>query len=89
VPRVSDPERARRLARVLFSDIVAYAGDQVRIGLEKDDLFERLRLEIERARAWYFEQVDPELPGAERIFNFALVDVLIYSQRNRVSTHIW
>ncbi len=87
--RVRDPERARLKARVLFSDIVAYAGDQVRIGLEKDDLFDRLGLEIDRARAWYFQEVDPELPDAERIFNFALVDVLIYSQRNRVSTHIW
>jgi hypothetical protein len=88
VPRVREPERARRLARVLFSDLVAYAGDQVRIGLEKDDLFERLRLEIERARAWYFQEVDPELPDAERIFNFALVDVLVASQK-RVATHIW
>ena len=41
--RVRDVERARRLARVLLSDVVAYAGEQVRIGLEKDDLFERLR----------------------------------------------
>jgi hypothetical protein len=88
VPPVRDPERARRLARVLFSDIVAYAGDQVRIGLEKDDLFDRLRLEIERARAWYFQEVDPELDGAERIFNFALVDILVGSQK-RVATHIW
>jgi hypothetical protein len=88
MPPVRDPERARRLARVLFSDIVAYAGDQVRIGLEKDDLFDRLRLEIDRARAWYFQEVDPELPEAERIFNFALVDILVGSQK-RVSTHIW
>ena len=86
--RVREPERARRLARVLFSDIVAYAGDQVRIGLEKDDLFERLHLEIERARVWFFQAVDPELVEAERIFNFALVDVLVASQK-RVSTHIW
>jgi hypothetical protein len=88
VAPVRDPERARRLARVLFSDIVAYAGDQVRIGLEKDDLFERLRLEIDRARVWYFGAVDPELADAERIFNFALVDVLVGSQK-RVATHIW
>ncbi len=31
--KITDPERARRMARVLFSDIVMYAGDQVRIGL--------------------------------------------------------
>jgi hypothetical protein len=85
---ISSPERARRLARVLFSDIVAYAGDDVRIGLEKDDLFDRLRDEIERAREYYRLQVAPDLPDAERIFDFALVDVLVGNQR-KVSTSIW
>ncbi len=86
--RISDPERARRMARVLFSDMVAYAGDQVRIGLEKDDLFTRLKREIEQIRVFFERNVDPALPGAERIFNFALVDVLIARNR-RVSTSIW
>ncbi len=86
--RLSDPERARRMARVLFSDMVAYAGDQIRIGLEKDDLFTRLKREIEQVRVFYEQNVDPALPGAERIFNFALVDVLIARNR-RVSTSIW
>ena len=86
--RLSDPERARRMARVLFSDMVAYAGDQIRIGLEKDDLFTRLKREIEQVRVFFERNVDPALPGAERIFNFALVDVLIARNR-RVSTSIW
>ena len=86
--RLSDPERARRMARVLFSDMVAYAGDQIRIGLEKDDLFTRLKREIEQVWVFYERNVDPALPGAERIFNFALVDVLIARNR-RVSTSIW
>jgi hypothetical protein len=86
--KIVDPERARRMARVLFSDITAYAGDQVRIGLEKDDLFERLRPEITRAQIFYRQHVDPALPDAERIFNYALVDVLIAANR-RVSTSIW
>lgn len=85
---IREPWRARRLARVLCSDIVAYAGDQLRLGLEKDDLFERLGPEIERARGYYARQVDPALPDALRIFDFALVDVLIYGSR-RVPTHIW
>jgi len=88
VGRICDPLRARRMARVLFSDIVVYAGDQVRIGLEKDDLLERLKLDIERARVFYQQNVDPALPDAERIFNFALVDVLVAGNR-RVSTAIW
>jgi hypothetical protein len=76
------------MARVLFSDIVVYAGDQVRIGLEKDDIFDRLHDEIERAWVFYREQVDPSLSDADRIFNFALVDVLIAGNR-RVNTSIW
>lgn len=71
-----------------MSDIVAYAGDQVRIGLEKDDLFDRLRDDIERARIFFRAQVDPVRSGSERLFNFALVDVLVYGNR-RVGTSIW
>jgi hypothetical protein len=80
--------RARRLARVLVSDVVTYAGDQVRIGLEKDDLFERLHSEIERVRDYYWSKVDAELPGARRILDFAIVDVLVAGNR-KVQTHIW
>lgn len=86
--KIADPARARRVARVLVSDIVAYAGDEVRLGLEKDDLFERLAPEIQRARVYYDAQVDPSLPGVQQLFDFALVDVLVYANR-RVATHIW
>jgi hypothetical protein len=88
VQRLRDPARARRLARVLVSDIVVYSGPEVRIGLEKDDLFDRLAGEIERARIFYRHRVDPSLPDAERIWNHALVDVLVAAQRN-VPTFIW
>ena len=86
--RVTDPSRARRLARVLVSDIVAYAGDLVRVGLEKDDIFTRLQPDIERARAYYDQQVEANLPDKATIFDFALVDVLIAGNR-KVNTHIW
>jgi hypothetical protein len=86
--RVVTPERARRLARVLVSDVAAYGGDQVRIGLEKDDLFERLGPEIARARAFYLWHVDESVAERARLFDFALVDVLVYGHR-RVQTHIW
>jgi hypothetical protein len=88
VTLLRDPRLVRRLARVLVSDIVVYAGDQVRIGIEKDDLFDRLHHEIERARAFYRRRVDPSFPDAERVFNHALVDVLVAGQR-RVPTHLW
>ena len=85
---IETPERARRLARVLISDVAAYAGDQVRIGLEKDDLFERLAPEISRARVFYLHHVDPSVAERAKLFEFALVDVLVYGHR-RVQTHIW
>jgi hypothetical protein len=85
---VVTPDRARRLARVLISDVAAYAGDQVRIGLEKDDLFERLAPDIDRARVFYLHHVDPCVAERGRLFDFALVDVLVYGHR-RVQTHIW
>ena len=66
----------------------AYAGDRVRIGLEKDDLFERLAGEIERARAYYLWHVDEAIVDRARLFDHALVDVLVYGHR-RVQTHIW
>jgi hypothetical protein len=55
------------------------------MGLEKDDLFDRLAREIEQARVFYRHRVDESL---ERIFDWALVDVLVYAHR-RVATHIW
>jgi hypothetical protein len=85
---VVTPERARRLARVLISDVAVYAGDQVRIGLEKDDLFERLAPEIARARVFYLHPVDSSVAERAKLFEFALVDVLVYGHR-RVQTHIW
>jgi len=86
--RVVTASRARRLARVLVSDVAAYAGDQVRIGLEKDDLFQRLAGEIARARVFYLWHVDESIAERTRLFDFALVDVLVYGHR-RVQTHIW
>jgi len=86
--RVVTAARERRLARVWVSDLAAYAGDQVRIGLEKDDLFERLAGEIARARKYYLWHVDEAIAERARLFDFALVDVLVYGHR-RVQTHIW
>ncbi len=85
---IVEARRANLLARALFSDLVAYAGDEIRIGLEKDDLLDRVAVEIEQARVFYTHQVAPSLPDRERIFLHALVDVLIYRNR-QVATHIW
>ncbi len=85
---ITERERANLMARVLFSDLVVYGGDQIRVGLEKDDLLDRFAGEIERAHVFYEHNVSASVPDRERIFLHALVDVLIYGNR-RVATHIW
>jgi len=88
VPRIADPQRAGRLARVLISDIVMEFGEQIRTGLEKDDLFERLGPEIERARVFYRARVADDLERREQIFDWAVVDGLLARNR-RVRPYVW
>ena len=85
---VRDPERAARLARVVLSDVAIYAGDELRLGIEKDDLFERLAPQLEQAADFYFRRVDASVPDRERIFNHAVVDVLVCRHGRRASA-VW
>ena len=80
-----DPERAVRLARVVLSDVAIYAGDELRLGIEKDDLFDRLAPQLEQAADYYFRRVDPSVADRERIFNHAVVDVLVCRHGRRAS----
>lgn len=82
---IREPARAARLARVLISDVAVYAGEDLRIGIEKDDLFERLGPQLRQAAAYYFFHVDDCVPGRERIFNHAVVDVLVCRHGGRAS----
>lgn len=88
VPLISDPERARRLARVLISDIATEYAEQVRIGVEKDDLFERLGPLLKRARVFYRARVASDVKERERMFDFAIVDVLL-AQNRAVRRYVW
>lgn len=85
---VRDPARAERLARAVLSDVRAYHARRVRRGIEEDDLFERLRPEIEEARAWFEARVDPEIAHKTNAFDRALVDVLVFRSRD-VPSPIW
>lgn len=86
--RVDDPVRAERLARAILSDVMLYNAERVRRGIERDDLFERLRPEIEEARAFFEERVSPELARKSNAWGRALVDVLVFRSRH-VRSPIW
>jgi predicted NBD/HSP70 family sugar kinase len=86
--RIADPGRAQRLARAILSDVMLYNPDKVRAGIEADDLFERLRAELEEARAFFDERVDSEVAERTNAFDLALVDVLVFRSR-AVRSKIW
>ncbi|HEX2483678.1 MAG TPA: hypothetical protein VHQ66_00160 [Myxococcota bacterium] len=86
--RIADPARANRLARAILSDVMLYNADKVRAGIEADDVFERLRPELEEARAFYEERVEPDVAKRTNAWGRALVDVLVYRSR-WVRSRIW
>ena len=86
--RIVDPARATRLARAILSDVMLYNADKVRAGIESDDVFERLRQELEEARLFYEERVEPEVAVRTNAWGRALVDVLVY-RSGWVRSRIW
>jgi len=88
VERIEDPARATRLARAILSDVMLYNADKVRAGIESDDVFERLRPELEEARAFYEERVDPDVAARTNAWGRAIVDVLVY-RSGWVRSRIW
>ena len=86
--RIRDAQRAERLARAILSDVMLYNPARVRLGIERDDLFERLAPELEEAKAYFVSRVEPELARKSNAWGRALVDVLVYRSRHVHST-IW
>jgi hypothetical protein len=88
VERIADAARARRLARAIASDILLYHAERVREGIEQDDLFERLREELQEAREYFRARVDEKLAAKEEFVDRAIVDVVVYGSRG-VRSRIW
>ena len=86
--RITDPQRAERLARAVISDVMLYNEERVRAGIEADDLFDRLRPELDEARAFFEHRVDPEVAAKSNAFDRALVDVLVFRSAS-VRSRIW
>jgi hypothetical protein len=85
---VDESERITRLARAILSDVMLYHAEQVRRGIEADDLFERLATELAEARAYFESRVEPRVAEASNAWNRALVDVLVFRSRD-VRSRIW
>jgi len=84
---IDNPEQAKRLARAIISDIAVYNREKVENGIKNDDIFDRLKAELEEGRQHFFSRVAPEL-NPEEIFGIAVVDVLI-KRAGKIESTIW
>jgi precorrin-2 methylase len=74
-----DPtDKAKRLARVLVSDMIMYNAERHRIALDRGTLEQDFEDEIEKSWKEYVEQVGPELAEGEgrQFWREALNDIL-------------
>jgi hypothetical protein len=69
-------EEARRLARLLVSEIKLYNEEQVEEGRRRRDVYERLREDIDRSRQMYEERVEPRILKSTDYFYQELVRIL-------------
>jgi hypothetical protein len=69
-------EEARRLARLLVSEIKLYNEEQVEEGRRKKDVYERLKEDIDRSRQMYEERVEPRILKSTDYFYQELVRIL-------------
>ncbi len=89
MPDPRDPhERAKRLARLIVSDIIIYNQDKIVEGIKQDTLFDLLKEDIEVGRAYYEKNIDPAVAEQSDYFNHALVDILIKGRGN-IPSKIW
>ena len=86
--QIEDPEKARRLARTIVSDIALYNREEIRKGIKDDNIFELLAVELERGHKLYLSRVSPELQKQKNYYNQAIVDVLI-KQYGNTESDIW
>jgi hypothetical protein len=69
-------EEARRLARLLVSEIKLYNEEMVEEGRRHRDIYPRLQEDIDRSRQMYEERVDPRVRGEVDYFQQEMVNIL-------------
>ena len=69
-------EEARRLARLLVSEIKLYNEELIEEGRRAGSIYSRLKEDIDRSRQMYEERIDPALHGKDDYFYQELVQRL-------------
>jgi hypothetical protein len=69
-------EEARRLARLLVSEIKLYNEEQIEEGRRQRDIYPRLQDDIDRSRQMYEERVDPKVRDEVDYFHQEMINIL-------------
>ncbi len=69
-------EEARRLARLLVTEIKLYNEEQVEQGRRGGDIYRRLQDDIDRSRQIFEDRIDPQIRAENDYFKEALVRIL-------------
>lgn len=85
---VDNPELAFRLARAIISDIALYNQEKVKEGIKNDNIFDLLQEELKEGREHFYTRVSPDLADRDRLFDRAIVDVMI-KQAGKIESSIW
>jgi len=85
---ITEPKEAKRLARVIVSDILAYNKEKVEKGIAEDSIFELLKDELEEAEVYYRSKISKSLYEDEAFLDLAIVDLLIKT-RGYLESKIW
>jgi len=89
---MADPKdlhaEAKRVARLIVSDIVEYNREKILEGIANDSLFEVLAQDIETGRRYYEKRVDPLVASDTNYYDLALVDILVKHHAG-VRSKIW
>jgi len=72
VPEPREYDEARRLARLILSDIVIYNSDKVERGIRDNSFFDLLKDEIEEGRSYFDSRVSFRIRQDAEIFNETL-----------------
>jgi hypothetical protein len=84
---IDNPEKAKRLARAILSDVAVYNTEKVENGIKNDNIFDVLSEELEEGRQHFCSRVSPEL-NPDSIYDMAVVDVLI-KRAGKIESSIW
>ncbi len=85
---IDNPERARKLARTIASDISLYNEAKILKGIQDDTFFETLAPEIEEGLQLYRSRVTPEILSRTNFYFRAIIDIIL-KNKGTVQSKMW